>query len=106
MFKFIRDNNLNINIAEYILPHIYEHPSLEFKSVLTILKYKRRSIEDLLDAADFLYVKFQDIKHSDKSEAALNWLMGQIHYQAIGNCSLKELSEKIKMKIKKLQKPS
>lgn len=101
MFRFIKDKNLNPNIAVYILPVIYEHPSIDFKSVLTILKFKRKSLDDLLDDIDFLYTKFQGIRYSDNPDAALNWLMGQIHFQAIGNCSLRELSKNVNQWIEK-----
>ncbi|MFC2117633.1 Glu-tRNA(Gln) amidotransferase subunit GatE [Bacteroidota bacterium] len=104
MFKFIKKEKLNLNIAAYMLPLIYEHPKLEFNSVLTLLKYKRLTIDEILNPIEFLYNKFNEIKHSDKPESAINWLMGQIHNHAIGNCSLKEISENIKKQIAILDK--
>lgn len=104
IFKYITNNNLNQNIAAYMLPIVYEHPSLDFSSVLTIIKFKRKSLNELIAPVEFLYEKFREIRKSDEPEAALNWLMGQLHHQAIGNCSLKDLSNKIQDKIASFDK--
>jgi len=93
LFRFIKDNNLDPDIAAYMLPVVYEHPVIEFRSVLTDINFKKRSLEYLLETADFLHEKFKDIRYSDEPEKAHKWLMGQLHLQAVGNYSLAELSD-------------
>lgn len=95
MFKFIKKENIEQNIAKLMLPIVFQHPSMEFKSVLTTLKFKHRTKEELLAPVDFLIEKFKEISKSKKDEKISDWIMGQIHNQAIGNIELKILKEEI-----------
>lgn len=42
---------------------------------------------------DFLAEKYRDIRKTDDKEEAANWIMGQLHKQAIGNIELRDLRE-------------
>lgn len=95
LFKFISEQELNLNIARYLLPILYEHPNMEFSSMLSSLKFKKRNISELSAPIDFLAEKFKDLKHSKSCTEVANWIMGQLHRQAIGNIELKELRENI-----------
>jgi len=101
LFGFISKNKLLPAIAHLMLPVIYNHPDMEFGSVLTILDFKKYSINELLAPVDFLSGKFKQIRHSETEKAAVDWIMGQLHKQAIGNVSLTELKLQIEEKIKK-----
>ena len=68
---------------------------MEFSSVLIIINFRKKSMDELLAPIDFLYEKFKEIKLSDNNRNTVNWLMGQIHKQAIGNVEMKKLSEEI-----------
>ena len=68
---------------------------MEFSSVLIIINFRKKTIDELLTPIDFLYEKFKEIKLSDNNRNTVNWLMGQVHKQAIGNVEMKKLSEKI-----------
>ena len=100
LFKFIKTEKLDYSIAKDMLPLIFEHANLDFQSVLTILKFKKRKKEELVAPIEFLHEKFKEIKISDNDEVAVEWLMGQLHRQAIGNISLKELRKEIEKKLK------
>nr|WP_320117504.1 Glu-tRNA(Gln) amidotransferase subunit GatE [uncultured Marinifilum sp.] len=91
LFKFIHEQGLHANIARYLLPTLCQHPNMEFNSMLTALKFKKRSLDELAAPIDFLSEKFKDIEKSEKKEEAANWIMGQLHKQAIGNIDLKDL---------------
>ncbi|WP_421920828.1 Glu-tRNA(Gln) amidotransferase subunit GatE [Marinifilum sp.] len=93
LFKFIHEKDLHINIAKYLLPILYQNPSMEFNSMLTALKFKKRSLDELIAPIDFLTEKFRDIKKTDDQDEAANWIMGQLHKQAIGNIELRDLRE-------------
>lgn len=93
LFKFISENDLHLNIAKHLLPILYQHPSMEFNSMLTALKFKKRRLEELAAPIDFLAEKFRDIRKKDDTENAANWIMGQLHKQAIGNTDLRELKK-------------
>jgi len=93
MFKFIKDNNLNQLIAKKMLPVIYEHPKMDFDSVLTTINFKKYNKQDIITKIPFLKEKFGKIKHSDKPENEINWIMGHIRKIALGNADLREIAE-------------
>lgn len=100
MFKFLTNKNIEQNFAKAMLPIIYQHPNMEFNSVLTSLKFKKRTKEELLAPIDFLIEKFSEIKTSKSEDVLPHWIMGQIHKQALGNISLSELKKEIDKRVK------
>ncbi len=103
MFEFINKQKLQPSIAKLMLPIIYQHPNMDFESVLTSLPFKKRTKDDLIAPVDYLLEKFREIKvsKSDSPEIALNWVMGQLNRQALGNIDLKELRKSIEKKMAK-----
>lgn len=101
LFGFISKKKLLPAIAHVMLPVIYDHPDMEFGSVLTIIDYKKHSLTELLAPVDFLFGKFRQIRHSESEKASVDWLMGQLHRQAIGNVELTVLKKQIEEKIRK-----
>ncbi len=99
LFEFIKKNKLDILLSKTMLPVICKYPNMDFESVLTNLHFKRHTKEDLLAPADYLIEKFKEIKISKNNDVTANWVMGQIHNQAIGNISLKELKTNIEKKL-------
>jgi glutamyl-tRNA(Gln) amidotransferase subunit E len=101
LFGFISKKKLLPSIAHVMLPVIYEYPDMEFGSVLTSINYKKHSMNELIAPVDFLFGKFRQIRYSENEKAATNWIMGQLHRQALGNVELTQLKEQIEEKIKK-----
>ncbi len=100
LFAFIQKENLDISIAKSMLPIVYEYPNMDFASVLTTIKFKKRTKEELLAPIEFLNEKFKDIKKSKDDKVTSEWLMGQIRKQATGNISLADLKKSIEKIIK------
>ena len=100
LFKFIKEQKLNENIAKPILNVLYQYPNMEFQSILTTLKFKKRSKNELLAPIDFLIEKFYEINKPEKKNVIPDWIMGEIHSQALGNINLKDLKNEIEKKIK------
>lgn len=92
MLKFIKEKGLTPEIAWLMLPHVYEHPKLDFESVLTSIKFKKVAKEQLFNSVPFLKSKFAEIQISDKEGNEKDWIMGQLRKMAIGNVSLNELA--------------
>lgn len=92
LLKFIRDHNLTPEIAWLMLPHVYEYPKLDFESVLTSIRFKKVSKEELLGKIAFLKNKFAEISHHNNAENEKEWIMGQLRRSAIGNIELTELA--------------
>lgn len=103
MFEYLNKQKLQPSIAKLMLPIVYQHPNMDFNSVLTSLPFKKRAKEDLLAPVDYLLEKFREIKisKSNSPEIAVNWVMGQLHRQALGNVDLKELRKSIEKKVEK-----
>jgi glutamyl-tRNA(Gln) amidotransferase subunit E len=101
LFGFISKKKLLPSIARIMLPVIYEHPDMEFGSVLTIIDFKKYSLSELTAPIDFLYQKFRQIRHNESEKASVDWLLGQLHRQAIGNVDLTVLKAEIENKIRK-----
>jgi len=98
LMKYIRDQHLDVRIAGDMLPVIFEHPKMDFDSVLTSIKFKRVSREEILAKVDFLIEKFRKVGQSKQPEAAVRWIMGELRSLATGNIALRELKMAIERK--------
>ncbi|MEA1886274.1 MAG: Glu-tRNA(Gln) amidotransferase subunit GatE [Bacteroidota bacterium] len=97
---FINSKGLHIEIADPMIRVLYEHPKMRFESILTILDYKKKGMSEILASVDFLYEKFKEDGLSDDPVSAVNWIMGQVRNEAMGNISLSELRKNIEQRIK------
>jgi len=95
LFKFIKQEKLDLEIINKIFPVVYEHPKMEFESVLTTFKFKRYSKDNILNKIPFLLEKFEKIRMSPDKEVAVNWIMGQLRATATGNIPMSELAAEV-----------
>ncbi|MBE9485506.1 MAG: Glu-tRNA(Gln) amidotransferase subunit GatE [Bacteroidetes bacterium] len=91
MFKYLLDEGLDTELANYMLPVIYEHPKMDFDSVLTVINFKKIRMEEIIARIPFLRDKFNEIRHSDKKKDECDWIMGELRRIARGNTSMKAL---------------
>jgi glutamyl-tRNA(Gln) amidotransferase subunit E len=98
LFRFLKENDLDYKLAERMMPVLYEHPKMDFESILTSLKFKRISKEEVISHIPFLKEKYSKIKTSKNSEAGSNWIMGELYEMSLGNISLPELKAVIDSK--------
>ena len=68
---------------------------MDFESVLINMKFKKRSKEQLLAPIGFLKEKYKEIGINKTQKAEIDWVMGQLRKQAVGNMNLNELKDKI-----------
>ena len=92
LFRFLKERNLDPELAKKMLPVVYQYPKMEFESVLTTIKFKTAEKGDIFNRIPFLKKKFSQIRQKAKPENEHNWIMGQLRPVALGNISLKELS--------------
>ncbi len=97
LFKFLFENDLEVGLAEEMLKLLYEHPKLQFDSVLTTIKFKRVSKDKILEQAQFLIQKFKQIGRNPNMENTQNWVMGQLRKLARGNMALSELKQELNL---------
>ena len=99
LFGFINSQGLQVEIAGPMIKVLYQHPKMRYESILTILNYKKKGINEILAPAVFLYEKFNEERISDDPGCAVNWIMGQVRSQATGNIRLSELRIKLEQRI-------
>jgi len=93
LFKFLKERKLDMAIARKMLPEFYQHPKLDFDSVLTYIKYKKIDKTTIIEKVPYLIDKFSKTGKSKREGASFRWIMGQLSKQALGNMSLSELKD-------------
>ncbi len=93
LIKNVIDKKLDVDIVRYLLPLLYQHPKMDFESLLTSLKFKKAKQEEITSNIPFLIKKFNSIRFSTEKQAQIDWLMGQLRSKAVGNISLKQLKK-------------
>ncbi len=91
LLAYLKSQKIELTLASRMLPVLFEHPKMDFESILTSIKFKRISKEKILSNIPFLKTKFAEIKFTDETGAENRWIMGQLHTMAAGNISLNEL---------------
>ncbi|HNX85763.1 MAG TPA: Glu-tRNA(Gln) amidotransferase subunit GatE [Bacteroidales bacterium] len=95
MLRYLKEKQMDPGIAKKMLLQIYQHPKMDFESVLTTLNFKYMSKSEIFGKIPFLVKKYQEIRTSGEETAGLRWIMGNLNKVATGNISLKELSHQI-----------
>jgi glutamyl-tRNA(Gln) amidotransferase subunit E len=97
LLKFLTDRKLDLALAKKMLLHLYQHPKMDAESILITLNFKQIPHEEILAKIPYLVKKYKDIKTSNRDDAGLRWVMGNISRLALGNISLTNLSKQIKL---------
>jgi glutamyl-tRNA(Gln) amidotransferase subunit E len=98
LFKFLKKKGLDFALAKIMWPEIYQHPQMDFESVLDILKFKKNSEEQIFAKISCLTAIADQTGVSTDRKTRIRWIMGQLHKTALGNVSmarLKTVVEKI-----------
>ena len=101
MFAFLSKQKLHQSLSKLMLPVIYQHPNMDFNSVLTSINFKKRTVDELTAPVDYLIEKFKEIRvtKGNNPNIVVNWVMGQLNRQALGNADLKELRKRIEERV-------
>jgi len=93
LFKFLKTRQLSLVLAEYMIPVIYEHPKMDFESVLDSIHFKKNNKDEIISLIPFLKKKFKDTGRVINPKNEANWIMGELRKKAAGNIELLELAE-------------
>lgn len=93
LVKKIRQKKLDIAIIFKMLPLLYEHPKMDFDSLLISIKFKPFTEKEIRDDIPFLENKYCTLRKSRRAEARADWIMGQLRAKALGNIDLKKLRQ-------------
>ena len=96
LLKYLHDKKIEVAIAKKMLFHLYQHPKMDFDSILITLGFKEVPKEEIVAKIPFLVNKFKQTRISPNDDAGVRWIMGNINKVALGNASLAELSKMIK----------
>lgn len=100
LIKFCKKNNFECPLGAKMLPELYQHPAMDFNSILTEIKFKKFSKEELFGQIDLLGKKFDKEARKNNKENKSAWIMGQIRPMAVGNICLTELKSEIDNRIR------
>ena len=90
LLAFIKQNQYASQLAYLLLKELYQHPGMDFQSILHSLKFQPKSKDEIINAAQLLKTKFL-CKKEKKKNLKSNWIMGNIRPHAIGNIELNEV---------------
>lgn len=99
LFNYLKNQNLEFNLAELMLPVLYTNPKMDFISILTSIDFKRIPAEDILGQISSLSDKFDHIRHKEDKKHKINSIMGQLRRQATGNMKFSELLKAVREKV-------
>lgn len=100
LVAFVKKEDLHCPLIVKMLPVVFEHPKMDFHSVLTTIKFKKRSKSELIEQISFLKSKFETTSKVDTPENKINWIMGKLKPVAIGNIDLDELYREVLKEVK------
>lgn len=99
LFAYLKEKHLHPELAVKMLPVLYQHPKMDFDSILSGIKFKPLEPRELLEKIPFLIRKFDQIGRKQEQKHKRNWIMGQLRNQALGNMDLKQLAEHVAQEI-------
>ncbi len=95
MFAFLKEQNIEFELAGRMISEFYSHPKMDFQSVLNSIGFKRIPKEQILEQIPFLKDKFRKVGRKQDEERMRQWVMSQLRKSALGNIKLSELAKSI-----------
>ncbi|RLE17583.1 MAG: Glu-tRNA(Gln) amidotransferase GatDE subunit E [Acidobacteria bacterium] len=95
LFQYVKDKGMNANILPPMLRELYQHPNMDFDSILSAVGYQKTKPENIYSQIPILVKKFQEIRVSDQPAACIAWVMGQLHQLSLGNIDLADLRHRV-----------
>ncbi len=92
MFNYLVQHHIHISLARYMLPVLYEHPKMDFESVIHSIKFNKIPEEQIISMIPFLKNKFEQIAVNPSGSNSTDWIMGELRRKAVGNIPLNKLS--------------
>lgn len=93
LLHFANNRKLSLDILAPMLKVLYEHPNMQFSSILDVIGYKETSLEDLKSQIQLLTGMWPKVKTKGlkREDALQNWIMGRLRLPSLGNVPLKEI---------------
>lgn len=95
MFAFLKKNNLDYRLAWKMTPFMVSHPKSRQEKVLEAIHFQKVTEKDLIKKLKEATKGYKPKKKKNQKENFVNWSMGQIRAEAIGNIDMEKLSKTI-----------
>lgn len=95
LVKFLRQRKIDLGITKVMIPVIFQHPEMNFDSILTQINFVPTPKEKILNKIPQFRKKFKGNKRLRNKEAETRWIMGKLRKSALGNISLAELKKAV-----------
>jgi glutamyl-tRNA(Gln) amidotransferase subunit E len=95
LLAYLVNRKLDLAISRKMLLHLYQHPKMDYESILVTIGFREIPREEILLKLPFLIKKYQQIRTSTQDGAGVRWVMGNLSKSATGNISLVELSKQM-----------
>ena len=96
LFVFLKEKQLDTAIAPTLLKQMFLYPDMDFESLLTDLKFKKISREDIIGRIKLLENVFAPARKNTNQADKINSIMGELRAVSEGNMNLAELAKEIK----------
>ncbi len=95
LFEFVSEKKLHYEIIWDMLKFIYEHPKMDFDSVLIELDYSDSNMKKILSDVPVMRDIFTQIAKTKRKEAEIDWIIGELRKFAIGNIPMNDLRDEV-----------
>ncbi len=95
LYQFVYKHNLQPELVSAMLPTVFEHPNMDFESVLITIGFKKHDFEEIYMEIPALVDLYYSVGRTKNKKEAVHWIMGKLRPLALGNVSLKELHKKV-----------
>ncbi|MDR1346625.1 MAG: Glu-tRNA(Gln) amidotransferase subunit GatE [Bacteroidales bacterium] len=95
LFACLQAGQIDSAIAYNMLKVLFEHPKIDFDSILNILNFKRITKEEIEGKIKFIASKFTPCRKDTTAADKRNYIMGQLRQLSEGNLALPDLASKI-----------
>ncbi len=97
LVEFLVQQKIDPVLAKRMLPHLWQHPKMDYESILITVNFKKIAREEILAKIPFLVKKYRETRTSRDDQAGRRWIMGNLSKLATGNLPLSELNQHIQI---------
>ena len=98
LLAFIKEKHIDKEFAYKMLPLTFQHPQMDFDSILTELNFKKIDKNNIITNIPVVIQRYSEIGKNKSVDAKTNWIMGELNNMALGNIHMEDLKNIIKEK--------
>jgi glutamyl-tRNA(Gln) amidotransferase subunit E len=95
VLEYLLKQGIDPALARDMLPELFQHPQMDMDSILTILKFRKIPVDQILGKIPYLYRIAEESGVSPDPQARTRWMMGELRPAALGNIALAELYQRV-----------